>query len=182
MNSKLRWIACQSTLKLARIPPFLVSRRYLPFNIFVVVILLVTGLRFNSDSETSDSDDMGMFDDLRPFSCPEQPTRWRSRKTKITRLHQEHPSTPSWSMKKTSNKNVAHFVISFMLFLQESKAIPFSILLTLLNTDKRTLNFNYKSLWNGLVQRGVQPVVSMLLQDILDVELGRYCCIQSEWW
>ena len=180
MNSKLRWIACQSTLKLARIPPFLVSRRYLPFNIFVVVILLVIGLQFNSDSETSDSDDMGMFDDLRPFSCPEQPTRWTSRKTKIMRLHQEHPSTPSWSMKKTSNKNVARFVICFMLFLQEFKAIPFSILLTLLDAHKRTLNFNYKSVWNA---RGVQPVcwMSLLLQDIFDVELGWYC-IQSEWW
>src|SRR5271170_3882798 len=30
MNSKLRWTACQSTLKSARIPPFLVSH-YIPF-------------------------------------------------------------------------------------------------------------------------------------------------------
>src|SRR5277367_4730007 len=46
MNLKLRWTACQSTLKSARIPPFLVSR-YIPF---------LQHLRCDSSSSSSSLD------------------------------------------------------------------------------------------------------------------------------
>src|SRR5271155_2521949 len=135
MNLKLRWTACQSTLKSARIPPFLVSG-YIPF---------LQHLRCDSSSSSSSLD----------------------------------------SVQQTPVQRQATPVVLCFAILARIQGHPVSILLTLPDAHKRTLNFNYKSAVT-LKRFGTEGSTASRQCHcycktfwMRSWSLGPYCCIQS---